>query len=139
MHSSLSHELSLTPQLQDAVTTAHETSNAFSDEVLREHAIFELSKKQEMKEMLGKYADGQVEMLQRAMDDWDRVSLLACCGHRRDISLTRRNARVAPQTWLTPDHSPSPAHSSGCVSPAWTITAGTPLLFRIWLKLSLHV
>ena len=26
-----------------------------------------------MKEMLGRYADGQVEMLQRAMDDWDRI------------------------------------------------------------------
>lgn len=36
--------------------------------------MFELEKQQEMKEMLGRYADGQVEMLQRAMDDWDRVS-----------------------------------------------------------------
>lgn len=36
--------------------------------------MFELSKQQEMKEMLGRYADGQVEMLQRAMDEWDRVS-----------------------------------------------------------------
>lgn len=56
------------------MTTAHETSDAFSDEVLKEHAVFELNKQQEMKEMLGRYADGQVEMLQRAMDDWDRVS-----------------------------------------------------------------
>jgi hypothetical protein len=45
-------------KLQEAVTTAHETSTAFSD-------IFELSKQQEMKEMLGGYADGQVEMFQR--------------------------------------------------------------------------
>jgi sorting nexin-4 len=56
------------------VTAAHETSNAFSDEVLREHLVFELEKQEEMKEMLGRYADGQVEMLQRAMDDWDKVS-----------------------------------------------------------------
>jgi len=47
------------------VTTAHETSTAFSDEVIKEHDIFELSKQQEMKEMLGTYADGQVEMFQR--------------------------------------------------------------------------
>jgi sorting nexin-4 len=51
--------------LQEAVTTAHETSTAFSDEVIKEHDIFELSKQQEMKEMLGTYADGQVEMFQR--------------------------------------------------------------------------
>lgn len=52
-------------QLQDAVTTAHETSTAFSDEVIKEHAVFELNKKEEMKELLQTYADGQVEMLQR--------------------------------------------------------------------------
>ena len=52
-------------KLQEAVTTAHETSTAFSDEVIKEHDIFELSKQQEMKEKLGGYADGQVEMFQR--------------------------------------------------------------------------
>ena len=52
-------------KLQEAVTTAHETSTAFSDEVIKEHDIFELSKQQEMKEMLGGYADGQVEMFER--------------------------------------------------------------------------
>lgn len=60
-------------ELQDAVTLAHETSNAFSEEVIKEHAYFELEKKQEMKGALQAYADGQVEMLQQAMDDWDRV------------------------------------------------------------------
>ncbi|WWC87895.1 sorting nexin-4 [Kwoniella dendrophila CBS 6074] len=60
-------------ELQDAVTTAHETSTAFSDEVLKEHTVFDLSKKEEMKEILQTYADGQVEMLQRAMDDWDKI------------------------------------------------------------------
>ena len=52
-------------QLQDAVTVAHETSTAFSDEVIKEHSIFELSKKEEMKELLQNYADGQVELFQR--------------------------------------------------------------------------
>lgn len=60
------------------MTTANDTSNSFSDEVLKEHEIFELSKQQEMKELLKRYADGQVEMLQRAMDDWDRVSYAGC-------------------------------------------------------------
>lgn len=47
------------------MTTAHETSTSFSDEVMKEHNVFELSKKQEMKDLLQTYADGQVEMLQR--------------------------------------------------------------------------
>lgn len=55
--------------------TAHETSTAFSDQVLKEHQIFELNKKEEMKDLLGTYADGQIELLQKAMDDWDRVCL----------------------------------------------------------------
>ena len=49
-------------QLQEAVTTAHETSDAFSDETLKEQAIFQRAKEVEMKEMLGNLADGQVEM-----------------------------------------------------------------------------
>jgi sorting nexin-4 len=59
------HENTTNGQLQDAVTTAHETSTAFSDEVIKEHDVFELSKQQEMKEMMETYADGQVEMFQR--------------------------------------------------------------------------
>lgn len=58
-------ELMIDSQLQDAVTTAHETSTAFSDEVIKEHDVFEMSKQQEMKEMLQSQADGQVEMFQR--------------------------------------------------------------------------
>ena len=49
-------------QLEEAVTTAHETSDAFSDETLREQAVFQHAKKAEMKEMLGRLADGQTEM-----------------------------------------------------------------------------
>lgn len=43
------------------MTTAHETSDAFSDETLREQAIFQFAKEAEMKEMLGNLADGQIE------------------------------------------------------------------------------
>jgi sorting nexin-4 len=48
-------------QLQDAVTTAHETSDAFSDETLREQAVFQYAKEAEMKEILENLADGQIE------------------------------------------------------------------------------
>lgn len=60
--------------------TAHETSTAFSDEVIKEHAVFELSKRQEMKDLLQTYAHGQVEMFQRVS--------LACIQVKRHI-LTR--------------------------------------------------
>jgi hypothetical protein len=43
------------------VTTAHETSDAFSDETLREQIIFQHAKEAEMKEMLENLADGQIE------------------------------------------------------------------------------
>jgi sorting nexin-4 len=49
-------------QLEEAVTTAHETSDAFSDETLREQAIFQYAKEAEMKEMLSNLADGQIEL-----------------------------------------------------------------------------
>jgi sorting nexin-4 len=48
-------------QLQEAVTTAHETSDSFSDETLREQIIFRHAKQTEMKEMLGELAEGQIE------------------------------------------------------------------------------
>ena len=54
-------DILLVLQLQDAVTTAHETSDAFSDETLREQTIFQYSKEAEMKEMFGNLADGQIE------------------------------------------------------------------------------
>ncbi|KAH9898236.1 lipid binding protein [Cubamyces lactineus] len=60
-------------ELQDAVTTAHETSDAFSDETLREQKIFQRAKEAEMKEMLGNYADGQIEFYKAAMEEWERI------------------------------------------------------------------
>ena len=43
------------------MTTAHETSDAFNDETLREQTIFQHAKSSEMKDMLGNLADGQIE------------------------------------------------------------------------------
>ena len=54
--------------MQDAVTTAHETSDAFSDETLREQAIFQYAKESEMKEMLGNLADGEIEFYKTVCD-----------------------------------------------------------------------
>ncbi|TEB38909.1 lipid binding protein [Coprinellus micaceus] len=60
-------------ELQDAVTTAHETSDAFNDATLREQTIFQYAKEAEMKEVLGDLADGQIEFYKAAMEEWDRV------------------------------------------------------------------
>ncbi|PFH54884.1 hypothetical protein AMATHDRAFT_72650 [Amanita thiersii Skay4041] len=60
-------------ELQDAVTTAHETSDAFSDETLREQAIFQYAKEAEMKEMLSNLAEGQIEFYKAAMEEWERI------------------------------------------------------------------
>ncbi|KAI6109352.1 hypothetical protein EV401DRAFT_2059628 [Pisolithus croceorrhizus] len=60
-------------ELQDAVTTAHETSDAFSDETLREQKVFQYTKEAEMKEMLSNLADGEIEFYQSAIDEWDRI------------------------------------------------------------------
>jgi sorting nexin-4 len=60
-------------ELQDAVTTAHETSDAFSDETLREQAVFQHAKEAEMKEMLGNLADGEIEFYKSAMEEWERI------------------------------------------------------------------
>ncbi|KAI0375164.1 lipid binding protein [Pilatotrama ljubarskyi] len=60
-------------ELQDAVATAHETSDAFSDETLREQKVFQKAPEAEMKEMLGNYADGQIEFYKAAMEEWERI------------------------------------------------------------------
>lgn len=43
------------------MTAAHETSDAFSEEALREQTIFQYGKEAEMKEMLGGLANTQIE------------------------------------------------------------------------------
>jgi sorting nexin-4 len=59
-------------ELEDAVTTAHETSDAFSDETLREQAVFQHAKEAEMKEALGALADGHIEF-------YKSVRARVCC------------------------------------------------------------
>lgn len=51
--------------MQEEVSAAAETSDAFSDETLKEYAIFQHEKRAEMKEDLGAVADGQIEMYKK--------------------------------------------------------------------------
>lgn len=44
------------------MTTAHETADAFSDEVLKENVIFQYAKENEMRELFLILAEGQIEM-----------------------------------------------------------------------------
>jgi len=60
-------------ELTEAVTTAHETSDTFSNETLCEQTTFQYAKEAEMKEMLGNLADGQIEFYRSAMEEWDRI------------------------------------------------------------------
>lgn len=60
-------------ELDAEVTAAHETSDAFSAETLKEQAVFEHAKRAEMKEILGEMADGQIEMYRQAIKDWDSI------------------------------------------------------------------
>ncbi|CAD6912020.1 unnamed protein product [Tilletia controversa] len=60
-------------ELQEAVTTAHDTSIAFNAEMVREADIFNMAKAQEMKELLGTLADGQIELYRSAMESFDAL------------------------------------------------------------------
>ncbi|KAH7106931.1 hypothetical protein BKA62DRAFT_685544 [Auriculariales sp. MPI-PUGE-AT-0066] len=50
-------------ELEEAVSVAHETSDAFSEETLRE----------QMKDMFTQLADGQIEMYKASMQEWERI------------------------------------------------------------------
>ncbi|KAI0094292.1 lipid binding protein [Irpex rosettiformis] len=60
-------------ELTDAVSVAHDTSDAFSEETLKEQNVFQRAKEAEMKEMLGSLADGQIEFYKAAMEEWERI------------------------------------------------------------------
>lgn len=60
-------------ELQDAVTSAHDTSQAFNNEVLRENVIFHLAKQQELKEILSTHAHGQIALHQELVDMFDHL------------------------------------------------------------------
>jgi len=59
--------------MQDEVSAAAETLDAFSDETLKEHAVFQHAKQAEMKDMLSTVADGQIEMYKKAMTNWEKL------------------------------------------------------------------
>ncbi|GAA6046543.1 hypothetical protein JCM3770_006201 [Rhodotorula araucariae] len=60
-------------ELQDAVLHAQETSTAFNDAVLVEHAIFRATKRHEMKLLLGAFAEGQIRLHKQSITAWDRT------------------------------------------------------------------
>ena len=51
--------------MQAAVETAHDTSLAFDEEVLREHRVFQATKRAELKELLLSLADGHIAHYER--------------------------------------------------------------------------
>jgi hypothetical protein len=65
-------------QMQEEVTIASETSDAFSDEALKEYTVFQYAKQAEMKDMLANVADGQIEMYRQV-----------CLLHLRYVGLSR--------------------------------------------------
>ncbi len=60
-------------ELQDAVATSHDVSQAFSQQVTTEALMFEFAKQLEMKEMLGYYVDSKIELHTEALSNWDRL------------------------------------------------------------------
>lgn len=60
-------------ELQDAVTSAHDTSQAFNSEVMREHGIFQLAKEQELKDILATHAQGQIELYGELVGVFDQL------------------------------------------------------------------
>ena len=60
-------------ELQDAVATSHDVSQAFSQQVTTEALMFEFAKQLEMKEMLEQYVDSKVELHTDALANWDRL------------------------------------------------------------------
>lgn len=47
-------------ELQEAVNSAHDTSVAFDEEVLREHRVFQAAKRAELKELFSSLANGHI-------------------------------------------------------------------------------
>lgn len=60
-------------QMEAALLTSLANSQSISAQVLQERDAFELQKRDELKVVLGKLADAQIQLYQEAMDDWDKV------------------------------------------------------------------
>lgn len=50
---------------------SQDISQAFNEEVLDEHAVFQAAKRGEMKELLGGFCDGQIELHRASMAAWE--------------------------------------------------------------------
>lgn len=85
------------------MTTAHETSDAFSDETLREQVIFQHAKEDEMKEMLGNLADGEIEFYKAVSNIIIRLLLSLI------TNICIVNGRVGK------NNTHHPAHTRGCL------------------------
>ncbi|WAR60239.1 hypothetical protein PtB15_9B176 [Puccinia triticina] len=59
--------------LQEAVTSAHETSDQFNQEVIKEFKVFQDSKAVELKEILNDLADGNISMYKKSIQDWENM------------------------------------------------------------------
>ncbi|KAI9621808.1 hypothetical protein KEM48_007588 [Puccinia striiformis f. sp. tritici PST-130] len=59
--------------LQEAVTSAHETSDQFNEEVIKEFNVFQDSKALELKEILNDLADGNIAMYKKSIQDWENM------------------------------------------------------------------
>jgi len=60
-------------ELQEAVTSAHETSDAFSDETLLEQSVFQYAKRAEFKDMITMLADDHVAFYRNVIEEWERI------------------------------------------------------------------
>ncbi|WFD29953.1 intercellular trafficking and secretion [Malassezia sp. CBS 17886] len=60
-----------TSDLQDAVNTAHEHSQAFNAHVLQEHHAFEIGRRREMAHVLAHLADGNIATYARGVEIFD--------------------------------------------------------------------
>jgi len=60
-------------ELNEAVTGAQDVLDAFNEEVLGEHEIFQVAKRTELKSALSDFADGQIEYYKKSVADWDKV------------------------------------------------------------------
>ena len=60
-------------ELEDAVSSAHEHSQAFNDHLMQEHKIFELGRQCETKQLLSSYVDGNLAMYRSGQDMFDRL------------------------------------------------------------------
>lgn len=69
--------------MQAAVETAHDTSLAFDEEVLREHRVFQATKRAELKELLLSLADGHIA-------HYERVSLASLAHEQSELTRTGR-------------------------------------------------